>query len=94
MNRCIDILIDNVIIVLIQSFHYIIVSTTSDHHNLQQLHDLVQQKDSYIAQQNCIQLTVLKEKEDTLQQLEVTSHQLLSLRSSQKTTGNSYYCND
>ena len=83
----------NNVIVLIQSFHYIIVSTTSDHHNLQQLHDLVQQKDSYIVQLNHRLLTVLKEKEDTLQQLKVTSHQLLSLRSSQKTTGTSYYCN-
>ena len=83
----------NVVIVLIQSFHYIIVSTTSDHHNLQQLHYIVQQKDSYIAQLNRRLLTVLKEKEDTLQQLKVTSHQLLSLRSSQKTTGTSYYCN-
>ena len=82
----------NVVIVLIQSFHYIIVSTTSDHHNLQQLHDLVQQKDSYIAQLNRRLLTVSKEKEDALQQLKVTSHQLLSLRSSQKTTGISYYC--
>ena len=83
----------NVVIVLIQSFHYIIVSTTSDHHGLQQLHDLVQQKDSYIAQLNRRLLTVLKEKEDALQQLKVTSHQQFSLRSSQKTTGISYYCN-
>ena len=30
--------------------NHIIVSTTSDHHDLQQLHDLVQQKDSYIAE--------------------------------------------
>ena len=72
----------NVVIVLIQLFH----------HTLQQLHDLVQQKDSYIAQLNHRLLTVLKEKEDTLQQLKETSHQLLSLRSSQKTTGTSYYC--
>ena len=84
---------DNVVIVLIQSFHYIIVSTTSDHHDLQQLHDLVQQKDSYIAQLNRRLLTVLKEKEDALQQLKVTSHQQFSLRSSQKTTGISYYYN-
>ena len=83
----------NVVIVLIQTFYYIIVSTTSDHHDLQQLHDLVQQKDSYIAQLNRRLLTVLKEKEDVLQQLKVTSHQQLSLRSSQKTTGTSYYCN-
>ena len=83
----------NIVIVLIQSFHYIIVSTTSDHHDLQQLHDLVQEKDSYIAQLNRRLLTVSKEKEDILQQLKVTSHQLLSLRSSQKTTGTSYYSN-
>ena len=83
----------NVVIVLIQSFHYIIVSTTSDYHDLQQLHDLVQQKDSYIAQLNCTLLTASKDKEDVLQQLKVTSHQLLSLRSSRKTTGTSYYCN-
>ena len=83
----------NVVIVLIQSFHYTIVSTTSDHHDLQQLHDLVQAKDSYIAQLNRRLFTVTKEKEDALQQLKVTSHQLLSLGSSQKTTGTSYYCN-
>ena len=83
----------NVVIVLIQSFHYTIVSTTSDHHDLQQLHDIVQAKDSYISQLNRRLITVLKEKEDALQQLKVTSHQLLSLRSSQKTTGTSYYCN-
>ena len=82
----------NVVIVLIP-FHYTIVSTTSDHHDTQQLHDLVQAKDSFIAQLNRRLLTVLKEKEDALQQLKVTSHQLLSLRSSQKTTGTSYYCN-
>ena len=80
----------NVIIVLIQSFYYTIVSTTSDHHDVQR-HDLVQEKDSYIAKLNHKLLTVLKEKEDVLQQLKVTSHQLLSLRSSQKTTGTSYY---
>ena len=84
---------DNVIIVLIQSFHYIIVSTTSDHHDLQQLHHQVHEKDSYIAQLNRRLFTVSKEKEDALQQLKVTSDQLLSLRSSQKTTGTSYYCN-
>ena len=81
----------NVVIVLIQSFYYIIVSTTSDYHDLQQRHDLVQEKDSYIAQLNRKLLTVSKEKEDALQQLEVTSHQLLLLRSSQKTTGTSCY---
>ena len=83
----------NVVIVLIQSFHYTIVSTTSDHHDLQQLHDLIQAKDSFISQLNRRLLTVLKEKEDALQQLKVTSHQQLSLRSSQKTTGTSYYYN-
>ena len=83
----------NVVIVLIQSFHYTIVSTTSDHRDLQQLHDLVQVKDSFIAQLNRRLLTISKEKEDALQQLKVTNHQLLSLRSSQKTTGTSYYCN-
>ena len=83
----------NVVIVLIQSFYYIIVSTTSDHHDLQQRHDLVQEKDSYIAHLNRKLLTVSKEKEDALQQLKVTSHQLLLLRSSQKTTGTSYYYN-
>ena len=83
----------NVVIVLIQSFHYTIVLTTSDHHDLQQLHDLVQEKDSFISHLNPRPLTVLKEKKDALQQLKVTSHQQLSLRSSQKTTGTSYYCN-
>ena len=83
----------NVVIVLIQSFHYTIVSTASDHHDLQQLHDLVKNKDSFISQLNRRVLTLLKEKEDALQQLKVTSHQQLSLRSSQKTTGTSYYCN-
>ena len=83
----------NVVIVLIQSFYYIIVSTTTDYHDLHQLHDLVPEKDSYIAPLNRKLLTVSKEKEDALQQLKVTSHQLLLLRSSQKTTGTSYYYN-
>ena len=74
-------------------FHYTTVSTTGGNHDTQQLHDLVQAKDSFIAQLNRRLLTVSKEKEDALQQLKVTSHQLLSLRSSQKTTGTSYYCN-
>ena len=39
----------NVVIVLIQSFHYTIVSTTTGHHDLQRLHDLIQEKDSYVA---------------------------------------------
>ena len=42
----------NVVIVLIQSFHYTIVSTTSDYHDLQRLHDLVQEKDSNVAKLN------------------------------------------
>ena len=49
----------NVVIVLIQLFHYTIVSTTSDHHDLQQLHDLIQEKDSYVAK-----LTQKLEKKD------------------------------
>ena len=44
-----------------------IVSTTSDHHDLQQLHDLVQEKDSYIAKLNHRLLNALKEKKDVLQ---------------------------
>ena len=78
-----------VVIVLIQSFHYTIVSTTSDHHDLQQLHDLVKDKDSFLAQLNRRVVTILKEKEDALQQLKVSSQKQLSLRSSQKTTGTS-----
>ena len=66
-----------------------IVSSTSDHHDLQQLHDLVQEKESYIAQINCRLLIALKDKKDALQRLKMVSHQLLSLRSSQKTTGTS-----
>ena len=72
--------------------YYIIVSTTSDH-DTQKLHDLVQEKDSYIAQLNRKIFTLSKEKEDALQQFEVTSHQQLSVMSSQKTTGTYYYCN-
>ena len=80
----------NVIIVLIQSFHYTIVSTTSDHHDLQQLHDLVKDKDSFIAQLNR-RLHKNAETIVTLQkQLEQSNQQL---RSFQKTTGTSYYCN-
>ena len=89
MKQWIDRLKSEVFIVLIKSFHYTIVSTTSDHHDLLQLHNLVQEKDSYIAQLNCRLLTVLNEKKDALQQLKIASHQLLSLRSSQKTTGTS-----
>ena len=80
----------NVVIVLIQSFHYTIVSTTSDHHDLQQLHDLVKDKDSFIAQLN----RKLHKNAETIvmlqKQLEQSTQQL---RSSQKTTGTSYYCN-
>ena len=76
-----------VVIVLIQSFHYTIVSTTSDHHDLQQLLHLVQEKDSYIAQLNRRLLTLSKEKEDALQQIKVASYQQLSQKSSQKTKG-------
>ena len=80
----------NVVIVLIQSFHYTIVSTTSDHHDLQQLHDLVKDKDSFIAQLNR-RLHKNAETIVTLQkQLEQSNQQL---RSSQKTTGTSCYCN-
>ena len=89
MKQWIDRLKNEVFIVLIKSFHYTIVSTTSDHHDLLQLHNLVQEKDSYIAQLNCRLLTVLKEKKDALQQLKIASHQLLSLRSFHKTTGTS-----
>ena len=66
-----------------------IVSSTNDHHDLQQLHDLVHEKDSYIAQLNRRLLIALKDKKDVLQQLKIVSHQLLSLRSSQITTGTS-----
>ena len=80
----------NVVIVLIQSFHYTIVSTTSDHHDLQQLHNLVQAKDSFIAKLN----RKLHKNEETIvtlqKQLEQSNQQL---RSSQKITGTSYYCN-
>ena len=56
----------NVVIVLIQSFHYTIVSTTSDHHDLQRLHNLVQEKDSYVAK-----LTQkLQKKEETITTLQ------------------------
>ena len=56
----------NVVIGLIQSFHYTIVSTTSDHHDLQQLHDIVQEKDSYVAE-----LTQkLQKKEETITTLQ------------------------
>ena len=80
----------NVVIVLIQSFHYTIVSTTSDYHNLQQLHNLVQEKDSFISQLNR-RLQKNAETIVTLQkQLEQSNQQL---RSSQNTTGTSYYCN-
>ena len=66
---------------------YTIVSTTSDHHDLQHLHDLIQDKDRYIAQLNCRLFTALKEKEDTLQQPKVTNKQLVLPISSQKSTG-------
>ena len=76
----------NVVIVLIQSFHYTIVSTTSDHHDLQQLHVLVKDKDSFIAQLNR-RLHKNAETIVTLQkQLEQSTQQL---RSSEKTTGTS-----
>ena len=54
---------------------------------------LVQEKDSYIAQLNHRVLIVLKEREDAVKQLKETSHQLLSIKSSHKITGASYYCN-
>ena len=58
-------------------------------YNLQQLLDLVQEKDSYIAQLNCRLLTLSKEKEDALQQIKVASYGQLSHMSSQKTNGTS-----
>ena len=61
--------------------------------SLQQLHDQEQEKDSYIARLNRKLLTLSKEKDDALQQLKVSSHQQLSLRSFQKVTGTSSYCN-
>ena len=65
----------NVVIVLIQLFLYAIVSTTSNHHDLQQLHDLVQEKDRYVTE-----LTQKLQKKDeiikTLQkQLEQSNQQ-------------------
>ena len=67
-----------------------IVSSTSGYHDIQQVHDVVHEKDTYIAQ-----LTRKLHKKDetitTLQkQLEQSNQQL---RSSQKTKGTSYYCN-
>ena len=67
-----------------------IVSSTSGHHDIQQVHDVVHEKDTYIAQ-----LTrKLRKKEETIttlqKQLEQSNQQL---RSSQKTTGTSCYCN-
>ena len=55
-----------VVIVIIQSFHYTIVSTTSDHHDLQRLHDLVQEKDSDVAKLN----QKLQKKNETITTLE------------------------
>ena len=67
-----------------------IVSSTSGHHDIQQVHDVIHEKDTYIAQLTC-KLCKNAETITALQkQLEQSNHQL---RSSQKTTGTSYYCN-
>ena len=65
-----------------------IVSSTSGYHDIQQVHDVVHEKDSYIAQ-----LTRKLHKKDetitTLQkQLEQSNQQLMS---SQETKSTSYY---
>ena len=70
----------NVVIVLIQSFHYTIVLTTSSHHDLQQLRDVVKEKDIYVAE-----LTQkLQKKEKTIttlqKQLEKSNQQSECIR--------------
>ena len=67
-----------------------IVLSTSGYHDIQQVHDVVQEKDSYIAQlirklhKNAETITTLQK------QLKQSNEQL---RSFEKTTGTSYYCN-
>ena len=67
-----------------------IVSSTCGYHDIQQVHDVVHEKNTYIAQ-----LTRKLDKKDetitTLQKQLEQSYQ--QLRSSQKTTGTNYYCN-
>ena len=67
-----------------------IVSSTSGHHDIQQVHDVVQEKDSYIAQ-----LTrKLHKNAETISTLQKQLEQSIEkLRSSQKITGISYYYN-
>ena len=67
------------VIVLIQSFHYTIFSPICDHHDLQQLQDLVQDKDLYVAKltqklqkKNEIITTLQKQVEKSDQQSECT----------------------
>ena len=64
-----------------------IVSSTSGYHDIQQVHDVVHEKDTYIAQLTC-KLHKNAETITTLQkQLEQSNQQI---RSSQKTTGTHY----
>ena len=56
----------NVVIVLIGSFHYIIILPICDHHDLQQLYDLVQEKDSYVAELT----SKLQKKDETITTLQ------------------------
>ena len=61
-----------------------IVSSTSGHHDMQRVHNVVQEKDSYIAQLTC-KLHKNKETISALQkQLEQSNQHLMSSR---KTTG-------
>ena len=69
---------------------YLLVSSVSGYHDIQQIHDVVHNKDKYIAQL----IHKLHKKDETIttlqKQLEQSNQQL---RSSQKSTGTSYYCN-
>lgn len=56
----------NVVIMVIQSFHCAMVSITSGHHYLQQLHELVQEKNTYTAKLNRKLVTLSREREDAL----------------------------
>ena len=65
-----------------------IVSSTSGYHDIQQVHDVVHEKDTYIAQ-----LTrKLHKKDETISTLQKQLEQSNEkLRSSQKITGTSHY---
>ena len=83
-------LIDYYICTILATAYLLAVFTSLLVNTSQQLHDLVQEKDSFVAELSHKLYTVLKENEHLQRQIKAVSYQQLSLMSSQKSTGTSY----